>query len=230
MSDIFQSPIDPAILALEEDDRVRLAQLVLTLRRRGIGDKVVLAALEQVPRRLFVAAGDRARAFDDRPIAIECGQIATAPSVIGQMLVALKVARAHKVLDVGTGSGYTAAVLSHMAQWVWTIDRYQTLVHLAVQRFAALRLTNVTAAVGDGVEGWEAHAPFDRILVSAAAPEVPHGLLGQLAPGGILVMPVGKPGEPQALTRFARTDRGFEAEVVGKVRFVALVPGRAAVL
>lgn len=230
MSDAQKRAIDPEILALDERDRERLVRLVLSLRSRGVADLTVLGAVEHVPRRLFVMAADRARALDDRPLVIECGQTATQPSVIARAVQALAVGPDHKVLEIGTGSGYGSAILARVARQVFTLDRYQTLVELAVERFAALRLDNVTAAVGDGQLGWPDHGPYDRILVNAAAPEIPPALLGQLKPEGVLVMPIGEGGAWQSLVRIRKADAGMPAEPVMEVRFAALVPGRAATL
>jgi protein-L-isoaspartate(D-aspartate) O-methyltransferase len=190
----------------------------------------VLGAIEQVPRKLFVAAEDRLRALNDRPLVIECGQTATAPSTLGTMLQALRLGPGQRVLDVGTGSGYAAAVMGRLVERVFTMDRYQTLVELAVERFAALRAGNVVAAVGDGFLGWPEQAPFDRILVSGSARQVPEALLLQLKPDGILVMPVGDPGTTQRLVRLSRVERELVEETVGEFRFVPLVAGKAAVL
>jgi protein-L-isoaspartate(D-aspartate) O-methyltransferase len=230
MSESFRRPIDPSILALDAEERVRLARLILSLRIRGISDMGVLGAIEQVPRKLFVAAEDRLRALNDRPLVIECGQTATAPSTLGTMLQALRLGPGQRVLDVGTGSGYAAAVMGRLVERVFTMDRYQTLVELAVERFAALRAGNVVAAVGDGFLGWPEQAPFDRILVSGSARQVPEALLLQLKPDGILVMPVGDPGTTQRLVRLSRVERELVEETVGEFRFVPLVAGKAAVL
>jgi protein-L-isoaspartate(D-aspartate) O-methyltransferase len=230
MSESFRRPIDPSILALDAEERVRLARLILSLRIRGISDMGVLGAIEQVPRKLFVAAEDRLRALNDRPLVIECGQTATAPSTLGTMLQALRLGPGQRVLEVGTGSGYGAAVMGRLVERVFTMDRYQTLVELAVERFAALRAGNVVAAVGDGFLGWPEQAPFDRILVSGSARQVPEALLLQLKPDGILVMPVGDPGTTQRLVRLSRVERELVEETVGEVRFVPLVAGKAAVL
>ncbi|MCW1844023.1 protein-L-isoaspartate(D-aspartate) O-methyltransferase [Prosthecomicrobium hirschii] len=223
-------PIDPAILAMDEHDRVRLARLVLSLRSRGVFDPAILSAIEQCPRKIFAAAEDRIRAFDDRPLAIECGQTATAPSTIGRILQHLKIGPDQRVLDIGTGSGFAAAVMARIARQVFTVERYRGLVDLALGRFLALRLGNLEAAFGDGLEGWADQAPFDRIHVAGSAPRIPDVLLSQLAPEGVLVMPVGEPGTVQQLQRVVRRRDGFHAEVLGAVRFVPLVPGRALVM
>lgn len=222
-------PVDPAITAMDEQDRIRLARLVLTLRRKGV-DAAVLAAIEQAPRKIFAAAEDRLRAFDDRPLPLECGQTATAPSTIGLMIKALRVGPEHRVLEIGTGSGFAAAVLARMARSVHTVERWRGLVEAATERFVALRLGTVQIALADGAHGWPEAAPFDRILVSASALEVPPDLLGQLSMNGILVMPLGAPGEPQIVTRVVRRPDGFHVEPVLEARFAPLIPGIAAAL
>lgn len=229
MAGAAHGSIDPALLEVDGDDRVRLARLILAMRSKGARDTRLLAAIEQVPRRLFLPAGDRYRAFLDRPVAIECGQTAIAPSDLALMLAALAVEPEHGILEIGTGSGYATAVLARLAARVVTLDRYHTLVELAQARFAALRLANITAVHADGLEGHPRGAPFERILVGGSLATTPERLIEQLAPGGILVAPVGPP-ERQDLVRFVRTDRGTRSERIGAVRIAALTPGRALVL
>jgi protein-L-isoaspartate(D-aspartate) O-methyltransferase len=223
-------PVDPGILALSDEERVRLARLVLALRSRGVDDRAVLTAIEQVPRKLFVAAEDQPRALIDRPLPIECGQMTSAPSVVGVMLSRLGLKRDSKVLEVGTGSGYAAAVMGKVVGRVYAIERYRTLVELAEERFAALRLDNVAVRAGDGLLGLPEHGPYDRILVNGAVAEVPPALLSQLKFGGVMVLPIGPPGAVQSLVRVTKTDRDPILETLRDVRFTALVPGRAAVL
>jgi protein-L-isoaspartate(D-aspartate) O-methyltransferase len=226
---VAHSPIDPALMEMDADDRVRLARLILSMRTKGARDTQLLAAIEQVPRRLFLPAGDRYRAFIDRPIAIECGQTAIAPSDLALMLGALSIEPAHGVLEIGTGSGYATAVLARLAARVVTVERYHTLVELAQARFAALRLSTVIAVHGDGLEGHLRGAPYERVLVGGSLAAVPERLIEQLTPGGILVAPVGPP-ERQDLLRFARTERGTRSERIGSVRIAALTPGKAQAL
>lgn len=229
MAGVAHGSIDPALLEVDGDDRVRLARLILAMRSKGARDTHLLAAIEQVPRRLFLPAGDRYRAFLDRPVAIECGQTAIAPSDLALMLAALAVEATDGVLEIGTGSGYATAVIARLAARVVTVDRYRTLVDLAQGRFAALRLANVTAVHADGFEGHARGAPFERILVGGSVATIPERLIEQLAPGGILVAPVGPPSR-QDLLRVQRTDRGTRSERLGSVRIAALTPGRALVL
>jgi protein-L-isoaspartate(D-aspartate) O-methyltransferase len=212
-----------------QDDvrRVRIADLILRLRRVGVTDQRVVSALEQVPRELFVPPDRRTEAYAERPLPIECGQTISAPVIVGMMTAALGVEATHRVLEVGTGTGYQTAVLAKLAAHVYTIDRYRTLVAAADSRFKTLRLTNITTRVGDGMEGWPAESPFDRIIVTAAAEDIPIPLTEQLQIGGILVMPVGPPDGVQQLMRLERTERGFLEAPIADVRFVPLVPGVA---
>jgi len=213
--------------AARREDRVATAELILTLRRRGIRDNRVLSAIEQVPRRLFVEASLHGAAYDDRPLPIECGQTISAPSMVALMTEALEVRPEHVVLEVGTGSGFQAAVLSLLVREVYTIERYRGLVTLAEERFAALKRSNITTRLGDGAEGWPEKAPFDRIIVTAAAPDVPLGLVAQLKLGGIMIVPVGPEGATQSLVKVVRVGDKVETMALCDVRFVPLVPGVA---
>lgn len=213
--------------ALSEDDRILRIQLIMELRARGIRSTRVLAAIEKVPRHLFVNPAFRAQAYADQSLPIECGQTVSQPYVVAYMSELLEITDRHKVLEVGTGSGYQAAVLSHLARRVYTIERYRTLAKEAEARFDELGLTNITSMIGDGIRGWKAQAPFDRIIVTAAAKDVPPALLEQLCDGGILVMPVGATGGVQHIVRIVSAGDRFERETLLPVRFVPLVPGKA---
>lgn len=213
-----------------EADRFALARLVLELSRRGLHDRRILSAIENLPRSLFCAAAHHDRALLDRPIPIECGQTIDRPSDIGLAYQAAGITNEHRVLEIGTGSGYGTAILANVAAKVYTVERFRTLGDLAAERFATLGLLNVVASVHDGLEGFARHAPFHRIVVDGSLVEIPEALLEQLAPQGVLVAPLGKPGERQVLTRVVRTDTGFERESIGDVRRVPLIPGRAAAL
>jgi protein-L-isoaspartate(D-aspartate) O-methyltransferase len=204
-------------------------ELVMSLRRQGIRDKRVLNALERIPRELFINASFRKQAYEDHALPIECGQTISQPFVVAYMTEQLQVGDRMKVLEVGTGSGYQAAVLSKLCRRVYTIERYRTLLRDAVKRFDDLRLHNVTTKVGDGAEGWTEQAPFDRIIVTAAAPSVPQKLVEQLKPGGIMIVPVGIAGgrAEQHLVRIERTEEGIKREELMPVRFVPLVEGVA---
>lgn len=213
--------------ALSEDDRIRRIELIMALRARGIRSTRVLAAIEKVPRHLFVNPAFRAQAYADHSLPIECGQTVSQPYVVAYMTELMEVGERHKVLEVGTGSGYQAAVLSHLARRVYTIERYRTLAKEAEARFEELGLTNVTSMVGDGIKGWEAQAPFDRIIVTAAADEVPAALKRQLGDGGILVMPIGAAGGVQHIVKLVCAGDTYEQQTLLPVRFVPLVEGKA---
>lgn len=211
-------------------EREKLGRLMLALRARGVTDPAVLGALEATPRRLFVGAEHLDRAVDDRPLPIECGQTISAPSMVGVMLQALVLGPDMKLLEVGAGSGWAAAVASRLCRRVVAVERFRTLVDLARTRVAALRIENVHVQLGDGRDGAPETAPYDRILVSAAGAAIPTALVRQLKPTGVLVMPVGPEGGPQTLVRLTRTDRGDVVEELGAVRFVPLVEGVAEAL
>ncbi len=211
----------------EEERRVRIANLLLRLRRVGITDQRVVSAIEAVPRDLFVEAESRDEAYAERALPIECGQTISAPVIVGMMTMALKPQADDRILEIGTGSGYQAAVLSKLCGRVYTIDRFRTLVAAAESRFKTLKLTNITTLVGDGTLGWPEHAPFEKIIVTAAGEEVPEPLFGQLRIGGILVAPVGPQDGVQILKRYTRTETGFDEADLGQVRFVPLIPGVA---
>lgn len=214
--------------AQEERDREAVAGFLLRLRRRGITDKRLVSAFEAAPRQLFVPHEARAGAYAERALPIDCGQTISAPDLVAAMTAALDVGPDHLVLEVGTGSGYQAAVLSHLARHVYTIDRFRTLTEAAELRFRTLRIGNITAITGDGTLGWPANAAFDRIIVTAATEKLPPPLLDQLRPGGILIAPVGPPEGIQSLRRIVKEEGGLEESDLGDVRFVPLIPGKAA--
>ncbi|MGJ3232660.1 MAG: protein-L-isoaspartate(D-aspartate) O-methyltransferase [Oceanicaulis sp.] len=208
----------------------RVIQLLMALRNAGVSDKRVLAAIERTPRNVFVPEGFQDQAFQNRPLPIDCGQTISQPFVVAAMTEALKLDDRCKVLEIGTGSGYQAAVLARLARRVYTVERYRTLAKEAEARFADLRLTNIVTRIGDGSKGWPEQAPFDRVIVTAAAPERPDALLDQLKEGGIAVAPV-QNGTVQTLMRYTRAaDGGIEEAALFDVRFVPLVPGAARAL
>ncbi len=208
-------------------DRIATAGLILELRRRGIRDNRVLSALERVPRQLFLSANNHVLAYADRALPIECGQTISAPSVVALMTEALAIEPNSRVLEVGTGSGYQTAILARLAEHVYTVERYRTLMELAEQRLATLRIANVTFTLGDGFDGLAEKGPFERIMVTAAAPEIPEKLTDQLVSHGIMVIPVGPAGGVQQLLKVTRRGSRFEEERLCAVRFVPLVPGVA---
>ena len=191
----------------------------MALRNRGIRDTSVLAAMERVPREIFVDQAFAAQAYADQSLPIECGQTISQPFVVAYMTEKLRIDDRMKVLEIGTGSGYQTAVLSHLCRRVYTIERYRTLLQDAELRFQQLGLSNVTAMVGDGTKGWPAQAPFDRIIVTAAAREIPRTLVEQLKPDGILVAPVDVGMGEQELVRVTIEGRqtGFRASSAGPV-------------
>ncbi len=208
-------------------------KLVMALRRQGIRDARVISAIERVPREAFVTGSFVDQAYDDHALPIECGQTISQPYVVAYMTEKLEVGERMKVLEVGTGSGYQAAVLAQLCRRVYTIERYRTLLDDAVKRFEILGFHNITAQVGDGSKGWPEQAPFDRIIVTAAAPEIPLELANQLKVGGIMVVPVdvdgGQGGQlgGQKLVRLTREEDGANVEELLPVRFVPLVEGVA---
>ncbi len=214
-------------LRQDEPHETQVARLILGLRSQGVTDPAVLAAIERTPRDLFTPELVRDRSWEDSALPIPCGQTISQPFVVGLMSQALTLEPRARVLEIGTGSGYQTAVLSRLARLVYTVERYRTLLKEAEGRFKALELTNIITKFGDGSLGWPEQAPFDRILVTAAAPSEPKTLLRQLKPSGVLVAPVGK-GTVQKLTRYAGDGAGaFMAEVLCEVRFVPLLEGVA---
>jgi protein-L-isoaspartate(D-aspartate) O-methyltransferase len=207
------------------DAAEKMARLIMELRGEGISDLRVLAAIERVPREQFVPPAFAEQAYDNIALPIGHGQTISQPMVVALMTQVLDLGDRHKVLEIGTGSGYQAAVLARLCRRVFTIERHRMLMAEAEKRFAALRLTNITTRFGDGSKGWPEQAPFDRIIVTAAAPDVPGHLLESLGPDGILVAPVGEERRDQQLLRVRRKDASFDIEDLGPVRFVPLVAG-----
>jgi protein-L-isoaspartate(D-aspartate) O-methyltransferase len=199
----------------------------LALRRRGISDQAVLRAMEAVPREVFVAAGDRDHAYRDSALGIACGQTISQPFVVAYMTEQLQLQKSHKVLEIGTGSGYQAAVLSRLCAHILTIERYRTLADAARDRLEALGYYNIEVMYGDGFDIPAGAGDFDRIIVTAAMEQIPDTLQQRLEPGGILVAPVGPHHGTQTLVRVTRTDSGFERKELVDVRFVPALPGIA---
>jgi protein-L-isoaspartate(D-aspartate) O-methyltransferase len=185
----------------------------------------VLSAIERIPREAFVPESFQDQSYEDMTLPIGRGQTLSAPSVVAQMTQALRTDRRTKVLEIGTGSGYQAAVLSRLCRRLYTVERHRDLLVEAERRLLNLRLYNITTRVGDGARGWPEQAPFTRIIVTAAAETVPATLVDQLAPGGIMVVPVGRQGGDQALLRLTREADGIREEILDSVRFVPLVMG-----
>jgi len=206
---------------------VRMARLIMSLRSQGVSEPAVLKAIESTPRVMFTPDLFKERAFEDSALPIACGQTISQPFIVGLMTQALGVEKRDRVLEIGTGSGYQTTVLSKLARLVYTVERYRTLMAEAESRFKHLGLTNVITRFGDGGQGWPEQAPFDRILVTAAAPDEPNALLSQLKPTGVLVAPIGK-GPVQSLRRYTGDGKGgFTVESLTDVRFVPLLDGVA---
>jgi protein-L-isoaspartate(D-aspartate) O-methyltransferase len=200
--------------------------LIMQLRRRGIRDTRVLRAIEQVPRELFVDEAFADHAYQDIALPIECGQTISQPFVVAFMTERLELDPRHKVLEVGTGSGYQAAVLSHLCRRVYTVERWRELQKAAEQRLAQLKINNITTIIGDGWLGWPPQAPFDAIIVTAAALDAPAALLDQLKEGGRMIIPLGETRDAQSLVQIDKTEEGLVETPLLPVRFVPLVHGR----
>ena len=199
----------------------------LNLRRRGISDQAVLRAMEEIPRDVFVTAADRADAYRDSALAIACGQTISQPFVVAYMTEQLQLKKGHRVLEIGTGSGYQAAILSRLCGQVLTIERYRTLADSARARLESLACDNVEVMLGDGFDVPANVGEFDRIIVTAAMTQLPETLMQRLGPGGVLIAPVGPQQGVQTLVRMLRTDAGFERKELVDVRFVPALPGIA---
>jgi len=208
-----------------EAEAERKMRFLYALRSHGVTDARVLAAMERIDRGLFVRGLFAERAYEDMPLPIACGQTISQPSVVGLMTQALNISPRDKVLEVGTGSGYQAAILSLLARRVYSVDRHRRLLREAQEVFDRLDLGNITALVADGSRGLPDQAPFDRILVTAAAEDPPGPLLAQLRIGGIMVLPVGQSDAVQSLIKVTRGETGYEYEELRPVRFVPLVEG-----
>jgi protein-L-isoaspartate(D-aspartate) O-methyltransferase len=203
----------------------QVIQLIMQLRQQGVTDAAVLSAIEQTPREMFVPEELRGQAYANKALPIEGGQTISQPYVVGIMTQKLSVNDRHRVLEVGTGSGYQTAVLSRLARRVYTIERNAALLAQAERRFAGLKISNITTRHGDGLSGWPELAPFDRIIVTAAAREIPESLTRQLSVNGQMIIPVDYGGSWQNLVRVERTAEDFEMTDLMKVRFVPLLPG-----
>jgi protein-L-isoaspartate(D-aspartate) O-methyltransferase len=199
----------------------------LNLRRRGISDQAVLRAMEEVPRDVFVVTADRADAWRDSALAIACGQTISQPFVVAYMTEQLQPQKQHRVLEIGSGSGYQAAILSRLCRQVLTIERYRTLADSARARLEKLGCDNVEVMLGDGFDVPDGAGQFDRIIVTAAMERIPEALMQRLEPGGILIAPVGPHQGTQTLVRISRTADGFDRKELVDVRFVPALPGIA---
>jgi protein-L-isoaspartate(D-aspartate) O-methyltransferase len=202
-------------------------EFLLTLRRRGISDQAVLRAMDEVPREYFVETSFARSAYADQALPIACGQTISQPYVVAYMTEQLNVGPTHRVLEIGTGSGYQAAVLSRLAREVVTIERYRTLADQARERLKALGYDNVEIVAGDGFAGMPERAPFDRIIVTAAAETIPETLMAQLADDGIMILPLGSHEGSQHIIKLTKSQTGTQREDLIPVRFVPMLPGQA---
>ena len=200
---------------------------VETLRRDGVHDDRVLDVMARVPRENFVEPHFAARAYDNLPLPIACAQTISQPSVVGLMTQELDLTTRSKVLEVGAGSGYQTAILAGLSRRVYALERHEALARQATARLKALGIENVILNHGDGSQGWPIHAPFDRIMVAAAAEDPPRALLDQLRVGGIMILPVGDEGDVQQLIKVVRTEEGYDYKELIPVRFVPLLEGSA---
>ncbi len=203
----------------------RKMQFLFALRSKGVMDKRVLEAMEKIDRGPFVRGLFSQRAYADMPLPIACGQTISQPSIVGLMTQALDPRPRDTVLEVGTGSGYQAAILSQLVRRIYTVDRHRRLVTEAKAVFQELGLTNITAFTADGSRGLADQAPFERIIVTAAAEDPPGPLLAQLKIGGIMVLPVGQSDAVQSLIKVTRTSTGYDYDELCQVRFVPLLEG-----
>jgi protein-L-isoaspartate(D-aspartate) O-methyltransferase len=200
-------------------------RLLMELRRAGIGDARVLGAIEKTPREKFVPPAFEDQAYENLALPIGQGQTVSQPYVVALMTEKLELGEQHKALEIGTGSGYQTAVLARLCRRVFSVERHRDLLWDAERRFGELRLRNIVCRFGDGTKGWPEQVPYDRVIVTAAAAELPATLIEGLAPAGILVAPVGEDHRDQQLVRVRRRDHGFSTENLGLVRFVPLVAG-----
>ncbi len=201
-------------------------RLLMELRGQGVTDIRVQKAFESIPRDAFVPENTADQAWENTALPIGCGQTISQPIVVALMTQKLEVSERMRVLEIGTGSGYQAAILSRLVRRVYSVERHDELLREAQERFGRLKLHNITTLCGDGSRGWPQQAPFDRMIVTAAAATMPEHLLDQLVPGGIMVVPVGEGTWDQKLYRVRRTDDGYDSEAFLDVRFVPLVEGR----
>ena len=209
------------------DESVDRMEFLLSLRRRGISDQAMLRAIDAVPREKFVLPEFFDSAYADQAMPIACGQTISQPYVVAYMTEQLGVTNEHRVLEVGTGSGYQAAILSQLAGQVFSVERYRTLAESARAVLSELGYDNVTVIAGDGLKGVPEHAPYDRIIITAAAEEIPQPLTDELAVGGVMVLPLGEHDGPQRLVKLTRGPEGVSREDLIWVRFVPLLPGQA---
>lgn len=217
---------DSAVSSLMQNLNEKI-QLIMALRRQGITSSRVLSAIETIPRENFVSDRHASRAYEDRALPIDCGQTISQPFIVAYMTEQLEVGERDRVLEVGTGSGYQAAILTKLCRRVYSLERYPALIKPAEKRLQALNIANFTFMLGDGERGWPEQAPFDRIIVTAACPEIIETLVDQLKIGGIMIQPVGDQRHTQTLVKIVRTEDGYDVKNLIPVVFVPLVGGIA---
>lgn len=206
----------------------RKIRLIMKLRKSGITDTAVLGAIERVPREVFIPMTFHDQAYEDMALPIDRGQTISQPLVVASMTQELKVNDRHKVLEIGTGSGYQAAILAKLCRRVYSIERHRPLLEAAQHRLNDLKIRNITCKAADGMKGWTEQAPFDRIIVTAAAgDEPPQALLDQMSIGGIMIIPMGRDKASQFIYRITRNEDGYGCEQLMPVRFVPLLPNVA---
>lgn len=211
-------------------DRESFAAFLLRARGQGLNDKTILAAIETTPRRGFVPGQWQAQAWSDRMLPIECGEAIEGLDLQAKVIASLALEPSHRVLEIGTGSGFTAAVMARLAARVLTVERYKTLVNQARQRFETLGITNVSVRHADGSGGVPSEGPFDRIVVWSAFETLPRNFVDQLSSGGILIAPLGMAENEQQLARLTKVGSRFDREDIATVRFQPLIAGVAAAI
>ncbi|MDC3067807.1 protein-L-isoaspartate(D-aspartate) O-methyltransferase [Paracoccaceae bacterium] len=203
----------------------RKAELMLSLRKVGVLDPKILETIETLDRKKFVSSTFESRCYEDIPLPIECGQTISQPSLVALMTQHLEIPRRSKVLEIGTGSGYQAAVLAQLATRVYSIERYQNLANLARNRLEKMKFFNVTILTQDGFFGCPNQAPFDRIILTAAVEDIPKLVVNQLKTAGIMILPVGLPNQKQSLLKIVKTEKGLDIRELMSVRFVQMEEG-----
>ncbi len=209
------------------NDNEKKLKLILGIKKRGIKDNRILNIIETIDRGIFLDGIFKARSLDDVPLPIKCGQTISQPSVVAMMTEKLELTKRCKVLEVGTGSGYQTAILSKLSRRVYTVERHENLKKKAEKLLNYHGFKNITTILGDGSLGIEKQAPFDRIILTAAAEDIPQILLQQLKIGGIMVLPIGLPQSDQTLIQLRKTATQVVYDEIAKVRFVPLLEGIA---
>ena len=203
-----------------------LINLIIELKKNGIKDTRVLNAIEKIPRNLFLESSIKSKSYLNIALPIDCGQTISQPIIVAHMTQALELSKKHRILEIGTGSGYQTSILSLLTRFVYTTERYKSLKLNAEQRFKKLKLTNVFSRHSDGGLGWKEQAPFEKIIVTAAAPEVPKTLIDQLSNDGVMVIPIGEENTDQDLVKLTKQKQRISSKKLMSVRFVPLLEGK----